>query len=78
MHLLVRMMCRPSPSTSLLRAAAKGDSQMAGILWAVVVALLILWLLGLVVVHVAGFFIHILLILAVIAVLYAVFARSRV
>jgi hypothetical protein len=34
-------------------------------------------LLGLVVVHVAGFFIHILLILAVIAVVFALFNRMR-
>jgi hypothetical protein len=50
---------------------------MASILWAVVVMLLILWLLGLVVVHIAGFFIHILLILAVIAVVFALFDRMR-
>jgi hypothetical protein len=50
---------------------------MAGILWTAVAVLLILWLLGLVVVHIAGFFIHVLLIVAVVAVVIALFNRSR-
>lgn len=50
---------------------------MVGILWAVVVVLVILWLLGFVVLHVSGFLIHLLLILAVIVLLYNLFAGSR-
>lgn len=50
---------------------------MGSILWAAVVILVVLWLLGFVVVHVTGFFIHILLILAVIALVFAVLDRSR-
>jgi hypothetical protein len=52
---------------------------LANILWAVVVILFILWLLGWLVGHL-GTFIHILLILAVIVLLYNLFVgmRSRV
>lgn len=50
---------------------------MVGILWAVVAILVILWLIGFVVLHVSGFLIHILLILAVIVLLYNLFVGSR-
>ncbi len=50
---------------------------LAGILWAVVVILLVLWLLGFLVAHIGGGLIHILLIIAVIAVLYNVFVSRR-
>ncbi len=50
---------------------------MVGLLWAVVVVLVVLWLLGFVVLHVASFFIHLLLILAVIVLLYNLFVGSR-
>ena len=50
---------------------------MVGILWAVVVVLVVLWLLGFVVLHVSGFLIHLLLILAVIVLLYNLFIGSR-
>ncbi|HAE83622.1 MAG TPA: lmo0937 family membrane protein [Ktedonobacter sp.] len=50
---------------------------MVGLLWAVVVILVVLWLLGFVVLHVSGFFIHLLLILAVIVLLYNLFVGSR-
>ncbi|MDQ6877311.1 MAG: lmo0937 family membrane protein [Candidatus Dormibacteraeota bacterium] len=46
-------------------------------LWAVVVILLVLWLLGFLVAHIGGGLIHILLIIAVIAVLYNVFVSRR-
>ena len=49
---------------------------MVGILWAVVVVLVILWLLGFIVLHVSSFAIHLLLILAVVL-LYNLFAGSR-
>jgi hypothetical protein len=52
---------------------------LSNILWAVVVILVILWLLGWLVGHL-GTFIHILLVLAVIVLLYNLFVgmRSRV
>ncbi len=50
---------------------------MVGLLWAVVVILVVLWLLGFVVLHVSGFFIHLLLVLAVIVLLYNLFVGSR-
>ena len=43
-------------------------------LWTIAVVLLVLWLLGFFVVHI-GDFIHILLVLALISVIYNVFAR---
>ena len=50
---------------------------MAGILWAVVVILVVLWLLGFVVLHVSSFLIHLLLIAAVIVLLYNLFVGGR-
>jgi len=50
---------------------------MVGLLWAVVVVLVILWLLGFVVLHVTSLFIHILLIAAVIVILYNLFVGMR-
>lgn len=50
---------------------------MGSILWAVAVVLLIAWLLGLVVIHVTAFAIHLLLIVAVVAVVVALVDRSR-
>jgi hypothetical protein len=55
----------------------KGEKIMVGILWAVVVVLVILWLLGFLVLHVSSFFIHLLLVLAVIVLLYNLFAGRR-
>jgi Family of unknown function (DUF5670) len=55
----------------------KGEEIMVGILWAVVVVLVILWLLGFLVLHVSSFFIHLLLVLAVIVLLYNLFAGRR-
>lgn len=50
---------------------------MVGILWAIVVVLVILWLLGFLVVHIGGGLIHILLIIAVIVLLYNLFVGMR-
>ncbi len=50
---------------------------MVGILWAIVVVLVILWLLGFLVVHVGGALIHILLVIAVIVLLYNLFVGMR-
>ena len=50
---------------------------MVGILWAVVVILVVLWLLGFVVLHVSSALIHILLIIAVIVLLYNLFVGGR-
>lgn len=49
---------------------------MVGLLWAVVVVLFILWLIGFVA-HFAGGLIHILLVLAVIVLLYNLFMANR-
>lgn len=43
---------------------------LANILWIVVVVLFVLWLLGFLVVHIAGGLIHLLLVIAVIVLLY--------
>jgi hypothetical protein len=47
-----------------------------GLLWALVVILVVLWLLGLVL-NVAGGLIHVLLIVAVVVVLYNLFINRR-
>ncbi len=51
-------------------------STLANILWAIVVILFVFWLLGLVF-HIAGAFIHILLIVAIIILLYNLFTANR-
>ena len=50
---------------------------LVGILWAIVVILVILWLIGFLVVHIGGGLIHILLIIAVIVLLYNLFVGMR-
>jgi hypothetical protein len=50
---------------------------MVGLLWAVVVVLVVLWLLGFIVLHVSSAFIHLLLILALIVLLYNLFVGMR-
>ena len=49
---------------------------MAGLLWAVVAILVVLWLVGLLV-HIGGGLIHLLLVLAVIVLLYNLFVGAR-
>ncbi len=49
---------------------------MVGILWAIVVILVVLWLIGLLM-NVAGGFIHLLLIVALIVLLYNLFFAGR-
>jgi 4-hydroxybenzoate polyprenyltransferase len=46
------------------------------ILWSVVVVLIVLWLIGLLA-HIAGGFVHLLLIVALLVLLYNLFAGSR-
>jgi len=48
----------------------------AGILWAVIVILFVLWLVGLIV-HIGGGLIHILLVVAIIALIYNLITRTR-
>jgi hypothetical protein len=50
---------------------------LAGILWAIVVVLIILWLIGWLALHIGGGLIHILLIIAVIVLLYNLFVGRR-
>ena len=49
---------------------------LGSLLWAVVVILFVLWLIGLVA-HIAGGFIHILLVIAVVVLLYNLLVGSR-
>jgi hypothetical protein len=50
---------------------------LGSILWAVIVLLVILWLLGWLVVHVGGGLIHLLLVIAVLVLLYNLFVARR-
>ncbi len=50
---------------------------MVSLLWAAVVVLVVLWLLGFVVFHLAGGLIHILLVIAVIVLVYNLVVGSR-
>jgi Family of unknown function (DUF5670) len=50
---------------------------MVGLLWAIVVILVVLWLIGFVVVHVSSGLIHLLLIIALIVLLYNLFVAGR-
>jgi hypothetical protein len=50
---------------------------MVGILWAIVVVLVVLWLIGFVALHVSSGLIHLLLIVALIVLLYNLFVGSR-
>ena len=61
----------------LLTDERKGEETMVGLLWAVVVILVVLWLLGFVVLHVSSALIHLLLIIAVIVLLYNLFVGGR-
>jgi Family of unknown function (DUF5670) len=49
---------------------------LGSILWAIVVILVVLWLIGFLA-HVAGGFIHLLLVIALIVLLYNLFVGSR-
>ncbi len=49
---------------------------MAGILWTIAVVLIVLWLIGFII-HFAGSFIHLLLIIALVVILYNLFMGSR-
>ena len=46
-------------------------------LWTIIVILLVLWLLGLVTSYTMGGFIHVLLVIAIVVVLYNVFAGRK-
>jgi hypothetical protein len=50
---------------------------MPGLLWTIAVILFVLWLLGFLVFHVAGGFIHLLLIIAAIVLIYNLIAGTR-
>lgn len=50
---------------------------LAGILWAIIVVLVVIWLLGFLVAHIGGGLIHILLIVALIVLIYNLVARAR-
>ena len=50
---------------------------LGSVLWAVVVVLVVLWLIGFLVVHVSSGLIHILLVVALIVLIYNLITRSR-
>jgi hypothetical protein len=50
---------------------------LSSILWAVIVALVILWLLGVIVVHISSGLIHLLLLAAAIILIYNVIMSGR-
>ncbi len=50
---------------------------LAGILWAIVIVLVVLWLIGWLALHIGGGLIHILLIIAIIVLLYNLFVGRR-
>ncbi len=60
----------------VIESIVEGGKIMVGILWAIVVILVVLWLIGLLM-NVAGGFIHLLLIVALIVLLYNLFFAGR-
>ena len=50
---------------------------LGSILWAIVVILVVLWLIGFLIAHVGGGLIHLLLVVAVIVLLYNLFVGGR-
>jgi Family of unknown function (DUF5670) len=61
-----------------MKAISKGGIIMlGGILWAVIAVLVILWLVGFVFVHVTSGFIHLLLLIAAIVLIYNLVVGSR-
>jgi hypothetical protein len=50
---------------------------LSGILWAIVVVLVVLWLLGWLAFNIGGSFIHLLIVVAVIILLYNLFVGMR-
>jgi hypothetical protein len=65
----------PTCSHSLVKGAQA--MSLSSILWAIVVILVILWLLGWFVVKVGGGLIHVLIVVAVIVLLYNLFVGMR-
>ena len=65
----------PMCSHSLVKGAQA--MSLVNILWAVVVILVILWLLGWLVGHIGGDLIHLLLVIAVLVLLYNLFVGTR-
>jgi Family of unknown function (DUF5670) len=50
---------------------------LTSILWAIVVVLVVLWLIGFLALHIGGGLIHLLLVIAVIVLLYNLFVGRR-
>ena len=50
---------------------------LTGILWAIVIVLVVLWLVGWLALHIGGGLIHILLVIAVIVLLYNLFVEQK-
>lgn len=62
--------------STFLRTSGAEEADLVSILWAIVVILVVLWLLGLLL-NIAGGFIHILLIIAIIVILYNLLVGRR-
>jgi hypothetical protein len=60
-----------------LKHLKKGVCIMGGILWTIFVALIVLWLIGFLVVHIGGGIIHLLLVIAAIVLIYNLIVGSR-
>ena len=58
-------------------AYKKRNTKMAGILWAIITVLFILWLVGFAVFHL-GAIVHLLLVIAVVMVIYNVITKGKV
>ena len=50
---------------------------LVGILWAIVIVLVVLWLIGFLALHIGSGLIHLLLVIAVIVLLYNLFVGGR-
>jgi Flp pilus assembly protein TadB len=67
---------KPGAYTTVYDLEERG-SPMAGLLWGIVVVLVVLWLLGFVVAHVASPLIHVLLVIAIVVVIINLLAGRR-
>lgn len=50
---------------------------MAAILWAIIIVLFVLWLIGFVIAHVAGSLVHLLLLVALVLLVFNLLSSSR-
>jgi len=65
------------PTVLLSTGTDTGGKMLGNVLWAVVVVLVVLWLIGFVFLHASSALIHILLVIALIVLIYNLITRSR-